>query len=306
MPENTTIADAVGTVVHAHGQVRAESGIETRVIKIGDPIFQGDVLITDEGGGLEVEFNDKTALSQGENSEISVDSYVYNPTDPAGSDLLLQMTKGVFRTVTGEIADQNPDQFQLKSPLATIGIRGTTVVSEVGGLTEKHGVEDIGPGKVLVVRDAMGNIQFIDAPTLIVDIMQGQAIKAARPLTDRELEHFKSTAPLTTQGEEAPESDEETEAEDEADVEGEGKEVEGEETEETAEETEESAEEAVAEEEVVQEEEVVPEEEVVQEEETVQTEETVEQEETVQTEPVQQADPIAPVTIVGVVDTTDV
>ncbi len=198
MPENTALSDAVGKVVQAHGMVRAESGADVRTLEAGSDIFQGDVLVTANGSGLEVLFNDSTALSQGENSEIRVDSYVYNASDPSQSDLLLQMTKGVFRTVTGEIAEQNPDHFLLKSPLATIGIRGTTVLSEIGGQTEKHGVEEIGPGKVLVISDAMGNIQFIDAPKLIVDIVQGQAIRTARPLTQQELDYFRSAAPITS------------------------------------------------------------------------------------------------------------
>ncbi len=120
MPENTASSEAVGKVVQAHGQVRAESGADVRTLEAGSDIFQGDVLLTAKGSGLEILFNDKTALSQGEDSQIKVDSYVYNAEDPSSSDLLLQMTKGVFRTVTGEIAEQNPDHFQLKSPLATI------------------------------------------------------------------------------------------------------------------------------------------------------------------------------------------
>ncbi len=276
MPETLLSPDAVGKIVSSSGEVRAESDAGVRPLQTGSEIFQGDVLTTGENSRLEVLFKDDTNLSQGENSQLRVDSYVYNPTDPSGSDLLLQMTQGVFRTVTGEIAEQNPDQFQLKSPLATIGIRGTTVVSEVGGLTEKHGVEDIGPGKVLVVRDAMGNIRFIDAPKLIVDIMQGQPIQDARPLTDRELNFFRSNAPLTTQGEDVPDGDEDAEAEDEADVEGEGREVEGEDVDETADTAEDATDETIAEDEVDQVEDVEP------------------------------IEPIEPVTIVGVVDATDV
>ncbi len=198
MPEPLS-ENAVGKVVQATGDATAVSSSGVRQLTADSEIFQGDTLVTKEGGSLEVLFKDDTSLGQGENSEISVDSYVYNPADASNSNLLLNMSKGVFRTITGEIAESNPDQFQLKSPLATIGIRGTTVVSEVQGGVEKHGVEDIGAGKVLVVKDTMGNIQFIADPKLIIDFIQGQAIRAPRVLTQQELDYFRSAAPISSE-----------------------------------------------------------------------------------------------------------
>ncbi len=76
-------------------------------------------------------------------------------------------------------------------------LQGDTLVTEKGGALEKYGVESIGEGKVLVVKDAMGNIQFISDPKLIVDFIEGQAIRAARPLTPQELDYFQSAAPIS-------------------------------------------------------------------------------------------------------------
>ena len=111
------------------------------------------------------------------------------------------MTKGVFRTVTGEIAEKNPDHFKLKSPLATIGIRGTTVASEIHEGMEKHGVEKIGAHHVLVIQDSLGNIQFIDASERIVDLLEGKAVGDARVMTREELDYFRSAAPISSVGE---------------------------------------------------------------------------------------------------------
>ncbi|MCG8617610.1 MAG: FecR domain-containing protein, partial [Desulfobacterales bacterium] len=208
MPDNYPSA---GKVIQSHGIAMAENGSEIRALSVGSDIYPGDTLITQASSGLEVEFTDDTALSQGENSRIKVDTYVYNPEIPTDSDLLLQMTRGVFRTVTGEIAAQNPDQFKLKSPLATLGIRGTTIVSDVGGLTEKHGVEAIGVGKVLVIADEFGNIQFIESPELIVDIFQGQPIGTPRPMTTKELKDFRDAAPLSSEDDTGADEDGETE-----------------------------------------------------------------------------------------------
>ena len=196
MADDTLMTESSGKIVSIQGNAVAESNEGSRTLSIGSAIFQGETLSTGPDTNWWFFSWMIQPLAMGEDSLINISSYVYDTRDPSGSDLLFQMGKGVFRTVTGEIAEQNPDHFKLKSPLAHLGIRGTTVVSEVNDLTEKHGVEDIGSGKVLVVRDNMGNIQFIDSPNFIIDFFQNQAIKPARPLTPVEQNYFRSHAPI--------------------------------------------------------------------------------------------------------------
>ncbi len=197
MPESTGAENSVGVVVSLKGHASASSQDGTRELSNGSDVFEGDKITTSEDSQLEIKFADNTSLSQAENSEVNIDAYVYDADHGENSNLLLQMTKGVFRTITGEIAKQNPDNFNLKSPMALIGIRGTTVVGEVSEDGEKWGVEDIGKGHVLVVQDAFGNIQFISEPALIIDFFKNQPIDPARELTPKELDFFKTVAPIT-------------------------------------------------------------------------------------------------------------
>src|SRR3989339_598123 len=195
---------SVGVVINIQGQAQAVSSSGTRELSNGSELFQGEKLVTLENGQIEIKFIDNTTLSLGRNSEVTIDAYVYDPENGSNSNLLLEMGKGVFRTVTGEIAKQNPDKFNIKSPLAFIGIRGTIVVGEVTLDTEKWGAEDIGKGHVLVVRDLFGNIQFINVPKQIFDLFQGQPIQPARPLTLEEQTYFKDNAPITVTDNPAP------------------------------------------------------------------------------------------------------
>ncbi|MFH2091932.1 MAG: putative Ig domain-containing protein [Pseudomonadota bacterium] len=197
MPESTVSGNSVGTVVSLKGQAFANSEAGIRELSIGSDIFEGEKITTRSDSQLEIKFQDNTTLSQSENSEVKIDAYVYDADNGSNSNLLLQMSKGVFRTVTGEIAKQNPDNFNLKSPMALIGIRGTTVVGDVSEASEKWGVEEIGKGHVLVVQDSFGNIQFISEPSLIIDFFKNQPIDPARPLSQEELDFFKTVAPIT-------------------------------------------------------------------------------------------------------------
>jgi len=122
MEEN---AHDIGTIVFVSGQVFLETESGLIPLAKGDAIAKGAVIVTEDDGRVEIRFEDNTILSQAENSRISIDDYVYDQDDASASRFLLNMAEGTLRTVTGKIAEQNPDEFTVKSPLATIGIRGT-------------------------------------------------------------------------------------------------------------------------------------------------------------------------------------
>ena len=196
MADNDVISsDPVGEVVNITGEAQAVSNSNVRDLAIGSEIFQGDTVITGPGCQLEIDFIDETSLSQAENSRSTISAYVYDADNAENSSLLFEMAKGVFRTVTGEIAKQNPDNFNLKSPMALIGIRGTVVNSDIQDAFEKIGVETIGQDHVLVIQDMQGNIRFISSPLKILEINQGEPLGFSRDMTRQELEHFQHLAP---------------------------------------------------------------------------------------------------------------
>jgi Ca2+-binding RTX toxin-like protein len=152
------MAQSIGTVTVLHGQALAAGAEGSRVLAQGDPVYQGETISTGPGSALEIHFLDKTVLSQGSDSKISLDEYAYNPD--SGGSLAFKMAQGTFRTVTGQIADKNPEAFQLKSPLATIGIRGTeigTVITftDQGVPVEQHAVL-VFDGKPVIVFPGSG------------------------------------------------------------------------------------------------------------------------------------------------------
>ncbi|WP_156968254.1 Ig-like domain-containing protein, partial [Desulfobacter vibrioformis] len=197
MTENINVTNPIGSVISLTGQAQATNSDGTRPLSIGSDIFKGDTIVTFEGSQLQIDFEDETSLSQGADSQSTISSYIYNPSNASASTLLFEMTKGVFRTVTGEIADQNPDNFKLKSPLALIGIRGTVVNCDIQDGFESIGVESIGVGHIVVVQDAMGNIAFISDPLQIFDIIQNQPLGSSRDMTRHELNNFQRLAPNT-------------------------------------------------------------------------------------------------------------
>jgi VCBS repeat-containing protein len=200
----------VGKVVTVSGEATAEAAGGGRVLAVDSPVFQDDVLITEQGERLEVLFNDGTRLAQGENSRLQIDSYVFDSAAPEASAMLLKAAEGTFRTITGKIAAENPENFTIKTPLATLGIRGTTVLSHITPDHEMHGPEFIDEGKAFVLIDNFGNIRFITdyVPVKVIDVRPDEPAGFQRILTEGEFLFFEEQVPMTS-----PEGEESTEGE---------------------------------------------------------------------------------------------
>lgn len=200
----------VGEVVAVKGTATAVSGEETRELQVGSPVYEQDVLSTSDSSNLEIHFADDTVFSQGPNSEFAVDDYVFDAEDPEASEMFFNMAAGTFRMVTGKIAAGNPDAVSVKSPLAVIGIRGTTTVHRINvDGTEQHGAEDLTGDHVLVMTDSFGNTQLITFDAGAVDFEPGQPMQPVRQFSPQEIEQFRNIVPFTSLGEPSPDADEE-------------------------------------------------------------------------------------------------
>ncbi|ACS81433.1 FecR domain-containing protein [Maridesulfovibrio salexigens] len=194
MPVEQNNPNEIGVVTGVSGEAYAQTASGTRTLEPGSPIYQGEELVTGGNGNVEVRFVDDTLISQGANSRIALDDYVYDP-DGGESSFLGDIAEGTFRTVTGKIAEQNPDRFKLGSPLATIGIRGTIILSEVTGDGEKHGVEQLHAGKAMLLQSkATGQVQQLRTGQML-DISKTGLFNPIRPITMQELTSFRDLAP---------------------------------------------------------------------------------------------------------------
>lgn len=137
MPETSPQA-AIGTVVSLTGtaQVRHADGT-TETARAGQPLFTGDTLETAAGAQLGLNLVDGTALSLGGGGRMVLDDVVFDPAAASGH-AVVAVDKGVFGLASGAIAHIAPDALQLRTPVLTVGVRGTTVAGQVaqGGTTQ--------------------------------------------------------------------------------------------------------------------------------------------------------------------------
>ena len=188
--------NGIGEIVALRGTATAQGQDGVRELAVGSPVFPGDVLSTGEGSSFEIRFADDTVLAQGPGASLTLDEYVFDPAQPSASSMLMSLSKGTFRMVTGTIAKDNPDGIGISSPLATIGIRGTGADLQVGeDGSERYGVFQY-DGLDLVITTARGTV-FLTNQGLVVDVGPDGTLGEPRPYTAEELQLFQTLAPLS-------------------------------------------------------------------------------------------------------------
>ena len=103
-------------------------GATERVINIGNDMQPNERVTTGENDKAHIVFLDGSSLTVGPNSVLTIDKFVYDPDRKTG-ELALNASRGVFRFVGGAISKNS--EVSVKTPSATIGIRGGIAVSAI-------------------------------------------------------------------------------------------------------------------------------------------------------------------------------
>jgi hypothetical protein len=101
------------------------SQVEPKVSKIvpGDDIVRNELVRTNADSSAKFVLRDSTNLLLGPNSTLRLDRAVFSGEKGAG-DIAVNLTLGSFRFITGNLAKES---YAINTPLATLGIRGTTL-----------------------------------------------------------------------------------------------------------------------------------------------------------------------------------
>jgi hypothetical protein len=102
-------------VVREGARIPAQTGLK---------VYIGDMLQTDQNGSLGIIFHDDTLVSIGPDSQLSIDTFLFQP-DQGRFAFLSRLIQGTAVFVSGRIAKFAPEAMQVQTPRATIGVRGT-------------------------------------------------------------------------------------------------------------------------------------------------------------------------------------
>ncbi|SEH34171.1 transferrin-binding protein-like solute binding protein [Magnetospirillum fulvum] len=155
-----------GSVLLASAAVAPDRRAVGRQIGSGDPIYQGDQIVTGPGGRVQLMLLDQTIITLGENARMTVDEISFGPTAADGK-ISVGVEQGAFRFISGQVAQARPENVNIRVPMGNIGIRGTIV----GGIVSPGAilVALLGPGSQTNSASAHGAIA-VSTPLGTVDI----------------------------------------------------------------------------------------------------------------------------------------
>ncbi len=116
----------IGQVVWVQGSVQSSSSSGTpHALQRRSAIYEHDTITTGASGSGEIVFTDNSIVTLRADTTFKVDQYKFNPNTPNDNKYVASVAKGGFRTITGLISKAHPDNYQVNTPVATIGVRGT-------------------------------------------------------------------------------------------------------------------------------------------------------------------------------------
>lgn len=122
-------AERVGAVgaVNQSAQGTPPGG-SRHMLSVGGGVENREKIETSSSGSAQIVFNDASTMTVGRNSALTIDEFVFNS---AGGRQGVSLVKGVMRFVGGGVSHENGAG--VRTPTASIGVRGGSMMARVGG-----------------------------------------------------------------------------------------------------------------------------------------------------------------------------
>lgn len=133
---NSRKPDAVGKVSRVQGEGVLKRGDSTSKLSGDLSVRLNDDIVTAAAARAELIFVDGTKLTIGEQSQVKIDTFVFEEGKP-GNRMALNIA-GPFRYVSGKLGAGESSSVSVKTTVATIGVRGTDFWG--GPLDKQYGV----------------------------------------------------------------------------------------------------------------------------------------------------------------------
>jgi hypothetical protein len=150
-------AGEIGQVGTLQGEASVTRGNTAAVaLKIKDSIFKNDVLSTGANSTLGITFDDETTFSLSANTRIVVNDFVYEENGQSNA-ASIAVKAGTAAFVASLVAKTGT--MKITTPVATLGIRGTTGVVDVPQGGAAAGAEE---PRIKLYPDTDGHVGQID------------------------------------------------------------------------------------------------------------------------------------------------
>lgn len=161
----------VGSISEFKGGGTIKRGAKAAPAVRGSGIEKMDAVSTNSQGRFKITFVDATTVNITENSRLVIDDFVFDGNNKSKGKLGLRLALGTARYTSGAIAHGNPRGVGVRTPTATIAVRGTDFVMSV---------DEAGRSTVVLVPECYNDkditkINF-DCPAGAIDVMTAAGV----------------------------------------------------------------------------------------------------------------------------------
>jgi len=168
---STPAMASIGSITDAKGGGQIKRGVKAAPAAKGSGVEKMDTVSTNSQGRFRITFNDATTVNITENSKLLIDDFVYDGGGKSKGKLGLRVALGTVRYTSGAIAHGNAKGVNIRTPTATIAVRGTDFVMSV---------DEAGRSTVVLVPECYNELditkQTADCPNGAIDVITASGV----------------------------------------------------------------------------------------------------------------------------------
>ncbi len=120
-----------GTVIHLSGALMAQKADgKAKLLSMRSEVEPGDTLVSEKNTYAQIKFIDNSVITLKPDTTFKIEAFAFDAGKPDSDSASFNLVKGGLRSLTGLLGKRNKEKFLLKTPTATIGIRGTNFIAE--------------------------------------------------------------------------------------------------------------------------------------------------------------------------------
>jgi hypothetical protein len=168
---STPAMASIGSITDFKGGGQIKRGAKAAPAAKGSGVEKMDTVSTNSQGRFRITFNDATTVNITENSKLLIDDFIYDGGGKAKGKLGLRVALGTVRYTSGAIAHGNAKGVNIRTPTATIAVRGTDFVMSV---------DEAGRSTVVLVPECYNELditkQTADCPNGAIDVITASGV----------------------------------------------------------------------------------------------------------------------------------
>ena len=168
---STPAMASIGSITDFKGGGQIKRGAKAAPAAKGSGVEKMDTVSTNSQGRFRITFNDATTVNITENSKLLIDDFIYDGGGKSKGKLGLRVALGTVRYTSGAIAHGNAKGVNIRTPTATIAVRGTDFVMSV---------DEAGRSTVVLVPECYNELditkQTAECPNGMIDVITASGV----------------------------------------------------------------------------------------------------------------------------------